>query len=226
MQPFIPSLASKTTFLCEQVTNWDWNPSTNQSFHCLKSHICNTLLKTTLAYYNHTQPLVLRTDASEYGLGTALLQNNRPIAFASKTLTDVETRYMNIERECLSVCYGLEKFHTYVYGKHVTVQNDHKPLEMIQRKPICTCCTTQTSVHAPQVTTIQLHNTVCTRSKYGLGRQIVKISFTLWKLTNRVKPKYPCFKLSSWQVTHNSRHHWMWPNTLSSLQGDLEWLAQ
>ena len=44
--------------------------------------------------------------------------------------------YMNIERECLSVCYGLEKFHTYVYGKHVTVQNDHKPLEMIQRKPI------------------------------------------------------------------------------------------
>ena len=59
LQPFIPSLASKTTFLCEQVTNWDWNPSTNQSFHCLKSHICNTLLRTTLAYYNCTQPLVL-----------------------------------------------------------------------------------------------------------------------------------------------------------------------
>ena len=136
MQPFIPSLASKTTFLREQVTNWDWNPSTNQSFHRLKSHICNTLLKTTLSYYDHTQPLVLQTDASEYGLGTALLQNNRPIAFASKTLTDVETRYTNIERECLSVCYGLEKFHTYVYGKHVIVQNDHKPLEMIQRKSI------------------------------------------------------------------------------------------
>ena len=136
LQPFIPSLASKTTFLREQVTNWDWNPSTNQSFHCLKSHICNTLLKTTLSYYDCTQPLVLQTDASEYGLGAALLQNNRPIAFASKTLTDVETRYVNIERECLSVCYGLEKFHTYVYGKHVIVQNDHKPLEMIQRKSI------------------------------------------------------------------------------------------
>ena len=70
------------------------------------------------------------------GISAALLQNNRSIAFASKTLTDVETRYTNIERECLSVCFGLEKFHTYVYGRHIIVQYDHKPLEMIQRKPI------------------------------------------------------------------------------------------
>ena len=138
MQPFLPSLASKTTFLREQVTNWDWNPSTDQSYHHLKSWICNTFLRTTLAYYDHTQPLVLQTDASEYGLSTALIQNNRPNAFASKTLTDVDPRYANIERECLSVCYGPEKFHTYIYGKHITVQNDHKPLEMIQRKPIHT----------------------------------------------------------------------------------------
>ena len=88
------------------------------------------------AYYDHTQPLVLQTDTSEYGLGPALIQNNRPIAFANKRLTDVETRYTNIERECLSVCFGLEKFHAYIYGKHVIVQNDHKPLEMINRKPI------------------------------------------------------------------------------------------
>ena len=94
------------------------------------------LLRTTLAYYDHTQPLVLQTDGSEYGLGTALIQNNRSIAFASKTLTDMETRYANIDRECLSICFNFEKFHTYVYGKHITVQNDHKPLEMIQRKPI------------------------------------------------------------------------------------------
>ena len=51
-------------------------------------------------------------------------------------LIDVETRYADIERECPSVFYGLEKFHTYIYGKHITVQNNHKPLEMIQRKPI------------------------------------------------------------------------------------------
>ena len=94
------------------------------------------LLKTILSYYDCAKPLILQTNASEYGLSTALIQNNRPIAFASKTLTDVETRYANIERECLSVVFGLEKFHTYIYGRHIIVQNDHKPLEMIQRKPI------------------------------------------------------------------------------------------
>ena len=59
--------------------------------------------------------LEIHTDASEYGLGAALIQDNRPIAFASKTLTDVETRYANIECECLSVVFGLEKVHTYIY---------------------------------------------------------------------------------------------------------------
>ena len=136
LQPFLPDIASKTTFLREQVYKWDWTPSTDSTFQQLKQWICNTLLKTTLAYYNRTQPLTIQTDTSEYGLGTALLQNNRPIAFASKTLTDVETRYANIECECLSVVFGLEKFHTYIYGRHITVFNDHKPLEMITKKPI------------------------------------------------------------------------------------------
>ena len=136
LQPFLPDIAAKTTFLREQVSKWDWTPSTDSAFQQLKQWICKTLLKTTLAYYDRSQPLSIQTDASEYGLGAALLQNNRPIAFASKTLTDVETRYANIERECLSVVFGLEKFHTYIYGRHITVFNDHKPLEMITKKPI------------------------------------------------------------------------------------------
>ena len=52
------------------------------------------------------------TDTSEYGLGAAPMQNNYPIAFTSKTLTDVETWYTNIECECLSVVFGLENFTT------------------------------------------------------------------------------------------------------------------
>ena len=136
LQPFLSDIAAKTTFLREQVSKWDWTPSTDSTFQQLKQWICKTLLETTLAYYDRSQTLSIQTDASEYGLGAALLQNNRPIAFASKTLTDVETRYANIERECLSVVFGLEKFHTYIYGRHITVFNDHKPLEMITKKPI------------------------------------------------------------------------------------------
>ena len=136
LQPFLPDIASKTTFVKEQVSKWDWTPSTDSGFQQLKQWICNTLLTTTLAYYDRTQPLTIQTDASQYGLGATLLQNNRPIAFASKTLTDVETRYANLEHECLSVVFGLEKFHTYIYGRHITVFNDHKHLEMITKKPI------------------------------------------------------------------------------------------
>ena len=75
-------------------------------------------------------------DTSKYGLVTALLQSGWPIAFTSETLSDVKTHYANIERECLSVCFSLEKFHTYLYGRYVIVQNDHKLLEIIQQKPI------------------------------------------------------------------------------------------
>ena len=62
------------------------------------------------------------------------MQSSCPIAFASKTLTDIETCHVNIEWECLSVCFSLEKFQTYIYGRHVMVQNDHKKLEMIPAK--------------------------------------------------------------------------------------------
>ena len=58
------------------------------------------------------------------------------IAFASKSLSDCETRYANIEREMLAVVFVCERFHTYVYGTRFTVESDHKPLEMIILKDI------------------------------------------------------------------------------------------
>ena len=59
------------------------------------------------------------------------MQAGKPIAFASKSLSDCETLYANIEREMLAVVFGCERFHTYVYGTRFTVESDHKPLEMI-----------------------------------------------------------------------------------------------
>ena len=50
LQPFTPSLSAKTTFLQEQLSQWDWNPSTDAAFQHLKAWICQTLLKVTLAY--------------------------------------------------------------------------------------------------------------------------------------------------------------------------------
>ena len=130
----LPATA-KTTFLGEQVSQWDWTTSTDSPLQQLKQWICNTILKTTLGYYDRTQPLIMQRWQWIW-TRHCIATKQQTIAFASKTLTDVETRYANIEWECHSVVFRLEKFHTYMYGRHITVYNDHKPLEMITKKPI------------------------------------------------------------------------------------------
>ncbi|XP_064630897.1 uncharacterized protein K02A2.6-like [Lineus longissimus] len=90
----------------------------------------------TLAYYDPKQPVTLEVDASQKGLGEALLQHGRPVAFASKALSDTQSRYSNIEREALGLVHGIERFHTYLYGRFFTAITDHKPLVMLKEKPL------------------------------------------------------------------------------------------
>ena len=89
-----------------------------------------------LRYFDPNKPASIEVDASSLGLGAALIQDNKPVAFASKALTPTESNYANIERELLAVVFGLERFHTFVYGKPLVVFSDHKPLENIIKKPL------------------------------------------------------------------------------------------
>ncbi|CAC5354877.1 unnamed protein product [Mytilus coruscus] len=84
-----------------------------------------------LSFYDVSKPVTVSCDASQCGLGAMLIQDNKPVAYASRSLTDAESRYANIERELLGVLFGLERFNDYTYGKHINVESDHKPLEMI-----------------------------------------------------------------------------------------------
>jgi hypothetical protein len=90
-----------------------------------------------MAYYDPHKELVLQCDASESGLGEALLQDGLPIAYASRALTDPETRYAQIEKEAVAVAWSLEHFRQYTYGRKTIVHTDHKPLEPISKKPLC-----------------------------------------------------------------------------------------
>ncbi len=65
-----------------------------------------------------------------------MLQGGEPVAFGSRALSLTERGYAQIEKECLAIVYGMEKFHQYTYGRKVIVQSDHKPLEYIVRKPL------------------------------------------------------------------------------------------
>ena len=58
------------------------------------------------------------------------------MVMAPRALTDTESRYSNIERECLAVVFGLEKFEYYLYGRKVIVETDHSPLKQIFKKNI------------------------------------------------------------------------------------------
>ena len=94
-------------------------------------------------YYRPDLDLHLETDTSGVAIGMALLQsqeNDRntlyPIAYGSKTLTNAETRYANIERELLSVVGGLEKFQYFTFGCSVIVLTDQKPLIAISKKSL------------------------------------------------------------------------------------------
>ena len=64
------------------------------------------------------------------------MQDGKPVCYASRSLTDDESSYSNIERELFAACWSLEKHKHCVYGKNVVVETDHKPLESIWKKSI------------------------------------------------------------------------------------------
>jgi hypothetical protein len=66
----------------------------------------------------------------------ALLQEDKPVALASRALTDAETRYAQIEKELLAVVFAFEKFNQYTYARTVEVETDHKPLVSIVKKSL------------------------------------------------------------------------------------------
>ena len=87
----------------------------------------------SLAHYDATRTTVISSDASNAGLGAVIAQLQddgayKPVAYASRSLTDAEKNYAVIEKEALAVTWACEKFTDYVLGMKFTVHTDHKPL--------------------------------------------------------------------------------------------------
>lgn len=111
-----------------------WSTTQQAAFDAVKNAIDES---SQLAIFDPNKELHLENDASEYGLGSVLTQDGKPLAFASRTLSPAEKNYAQIEKEMLAITYGLKKFHTFTYGRLVQVITDHKPLVSITRKPLC-----------------------------------------------------------------------------------------
>lgn len=100
-----------------------------ESFQKCKELLVNAPI---LQYPDMTKPFVLTTDASEVAIGAVLSQgligNDRPVAYASRTLTDCERKYSAIERELLAIIWATKHFRPYLYGHKFDIVTDHKPL--------------------------------------------------------------------------------------------------
>ena len=116
-------------------TLWHCDKPQQDSFEKLKVIITNAPV---LKYYDATKDVTIQVDASPNGLGAVLLQDEQPVAYASRSLiTQSERNYAQIEKEMLAITFGCERFHEYIYEKNsVTVNTDQKPLEFILQKPL------------------------------------------------------------------------------------------
>lgn len=116
-----------------QDTDFNWTEEQENTFREVKRLVTTTLV---LSYYDPKAELEIQCDASQTGLGAALLQRGRPIAYTSRALTETERQYVQIEKEMLAIIFSLEQFHQYTYRCHVKIQSNHKPLESILQKPL------------------------------------------------------------------------------------------
>lgn len=132
---FILNLSTLAHPLYELLGNkpWKWTANCYQAFGDIKHALTS---ETTLTQYDPGLPVEFSVDASPYGLGAIILHvysngTRRPIAYESRTLNEHEKRYGQIDKETLTIMFGLKRFHLYMYGRHFTIRTDHKPLERI-----------------------------------------------------------------------------------------------
>ena len=121
--------------LLKKENEFQWEQQQESSFQCAKDLLTQEP-GPVLAYFDETKEVVLQVDASQSGLGAALLQEGKPVAYASKSLTDTEQRWAQIEKEMYAIAFGCKRYHQFIYGRPITVVTDHKPLESILKKPL------------------------------------------------------------------------------------------
>lgn len=132
---FIPNLATITDplrRLTQKGIHFQWKNEQQQAFDELKGLITSDIC---LGYYNVDDQTQLYVDASPVGLGAVLVQHDRHgpriISYASKSLSSVEKRYCQTEKEALALVWGVERFYYYLFGREFELITDHKPLEVI-----------------------------------------------------------------------------------------------
>ena len=137
LSKFLPKLSDVSAPLRELTISrakFTWARQHDEAFATIQQLV---IQHPVLKFYNEEEEATIQTDASDKGLGAVLLQNGQPVAFASRTLSKTEQRYATIEKECLAIVFGCERFNQYLARREkIHIETDHKPLESIFRKSL------------------------------------------------------------------------------------------
>ena len=115
---------------------WEFGETEKKAFDKLKAALASSEV---VIPYDPTLPVKVDTDASSTGLGAVISHvlpdgTERPIEFASRTLNSAERKYSQIEKEALSLVWGVKRFHKYVYARKFQLVTDHQPLIFILKQ--------------------------------------------------------------------------------------------
>jgi len=139
---FIPNFAAIASPLSDltkkgQPNKVVWGPPQDKAFRTLKEKLVSAPI---LTLPDVSRPFILRTDASETGLGAVLLQeqdgSKLPVAYSSRKLLPREKNYSVIEKECLAVVWGIGKYHAYLFGRDFVLETDHQPLLYLNKAKV------------------------------------------------------------------------------------------
>ena len=131
--PVLSEISEPLRRLCKSGVKWAWESEQENALEAIKRVIMSLLV---LAYFDKTKKHTIQCDASKKGLDAVLLQGSKPIMYVSRALTETEQRYSNIERELLAIVFALKRLNHYTFGRMITVQSDHQPLQSIWKKSI------------------------------------------------------------------------------------------
>ncbi|XP_033733598.1 uncharacterized protein K02A2.6-like [Pecten maximus] len=129
----LSSIVNPLNQLLEADRKWVWSKECDAAFRRVKEVVAS---EQVLTHFDPSKKVQLATDASPYGLGAVLSHmmedgSERPIAFASRSLSKSERNYSQIDKEALGIVWGVKKFYQYLYGRLFILLTDHQPLTSI-----------------------------------------------------------------------------------------------
>ena len=115
----LSSILQPLNRLLKRNQEFTWSPQCEEAFNKAKYSLTSS---NVLVHYDPNLPVVLECDASQYGIGAVILHrlpngDEKPIAYASRSLNSSEKNYSQIEKEGLGIIFGVTKYYMYLFGR-------------------------------------------------------------------------------------------------------------